>query len=176
MPSSPQTTELPAVSEQTDDALDTPWNVIVYNDPVNLMDYGIQLGRRFRSLKLWMVMRAYGAEGIAERIRFHCDLARDFAGMVHFESGGWEITAPVTMSLVCFRYAPADMGEAEIAQLNAAIMERVNADGRAYLSHTKLNGKYTLRLAIGNIRTDRSHVETAWADLRAAAADITANA
>ncbi len=140
------------------------------SETVNLMDYGMQLGRRFRSLKLWMVMRAYGAEGIAERIRFHCDLARDFAGMVHFESGGWELTAPVTMSLVCFRYAPAGMSEAEIARVNAAIMERVNADGRAYLSHTKLNGKYTLRLAIGNIRTDRSHVETAWADLLAAAA------
>jgi aromatic-L-amino-acid decarboxylase len=117
-----------------------------------------------------MVMRAYGAEGIAERIRFHCDLARDFAGMVHFEGGGWELMAPVTMSLVCFRYAPAGMSEPDIARINAAMMERVNADGRAYLSHTKLNGKYTLRLAIGNIRTDRSHVETAWAELRAAAA------
>jgi aromatic-L-amino-acid decarboxylase len=119
-----------------------------------------------------MVMRAYGAEGIAERIRFHCELARDFAGMVHFESGGWELTAPVTMSLVCFRYAPAGMSEADIARVNAAIMEQVNAAGVAYLSHTKLNGKYTLRLAIGNIRTDRSHVEAAWAALRSAAAVI----
>jgi aromatic-L-amino-acid decarboxylase len=74
------------------------------------------------------------------------------------------------MSLVCFRYAPAGMREPDIARVNAAIMEHVNAAGRAYLSHTKLNGQYTLRLAIGNIRTDRSHVDTAWADLRAAAA------
>jgi len=144
------------------------------DDAVNLMDYGLQLGRRFRALKLWMVLRAYGADGIAERIRFHCELAREFAGMVHFESGGWELTAPVTMSLVCFRYAPEGMSEDEIARVNAAIMERVNASGLAYLSHTKLNGRYTLRLAIGNIRTDRSHVELAWRELRTAVATVQA--
>jgi aromatic-L-amino-acid decarboxylase len=137
---------------------------------VNLMDYGIQLGRRFRALKLWMVLRAYGAEGLAERIRFHCELAREFAGMVHFEQGGWELTAPVTLSLVCFRYAPAGRTEEEIATLNASIMERVNAAGAVYLSHTKIAGRYTLRLAIGNIRTDRPHIERAWAALREAAA------
>jgi len=135
------------------------------DDAVNLMDYGIQLGRRFRSLKLWMVLRAYGADGIAARIRLHCELARDFAGMVHYE-GGWELTAPVPLSLVCFRYAPDGASEEQIATINAAIMERVNARGHAYLSHTKLNGKYTLRLAVGNIRTERSHVELAWKELR----------
>lgn len=141
------------------------------DEAVNLMDYGIQLGRRFRSLKLWMVLRAYGAGGLAERIRFHCELARDFAGMVHFE-GGWEITAPVTLSLVCFRHVRSGATEAEIASINAAIMERVNARGRVYLSHTKLEGRYTLRLAIGNIRTERSHVELAWQELRDAAASV----
>ncbi len=146
------------------------------DDVVNLMDYGIQLGRRFRSLKLWMVLRAYGADGIAERIRLHCELARDFAGMVHYE-GGWELTAPVPLSLVCFRCAPAGADEARIAALNAEIMERVNARGLAYLSHTKLNGRYTLRLAIGNIRTAREHVELAWQELRdAAAASLAAEA
>ena len=138
------------------------------DDVVNLMDYGIQLGRRFRSLKLWMVLRAYGADGLAERIRFHCELAREFAGMVHFE-GGWELTAPVPLSLVCFRYAPDGASEEDLARINAAIMERVNAGGTAYLSHTKLNGKYTLRLAIGNIRTDRVHIESVWRELRKAA-------
>ncbi len=138
------------------------------DDVVNLMDYGIQLGRRFRSLKLWMVLRAYGADGLAERIRFHCELAREFAGMVHFE-GGWELTAPVPLSLVCFRYAPDGVSEEDLARINAAIMERVNAGGTAYLSHTKLNGKYTLRLAIGNIRTDRVHIESVWRELRKAA-------
>jgi len=138
------------------------------DDVVNLMDYGIQLGRRFRSLKLWMVLRAYGAEGIAERIRLHCELARDFAGMVHYE-GDWELTAPVPLSLVCFRYAPPGADEPRIASLNADIMERVNARGHTYLSHTKLNGRYTLRLAVGNIRTAREHIELAWQELRDAA-------
>jgi aromatic-L-amino-acid decarboxylase len=141
------------------------------DDRTNLMDYGIQLGRRFRALKLWMVLRAFGAEGLAERIRHHCELAREFAGMVHYE-GGWELTAPVLLSLVCFRYAPAGASEAEIARLNAAIMERVNAGGRAYLSHTKLGERYTLRLAIGNIRTDRAQIERTWQALRDAAAIV----
>lgn len=141
------------------------------DETVNLMDYGIQLGRRFRSLKLWMVMRAYGRDGLAERIRHHCELAREFAGMVHFE-GGWELMAPVTLSLVCFRRVPDGADEAAIAELNAAIMERVNARGQVYLSHTKLDGRYTLRLAIGNIRTARAHVALAWSELRAAASSI----
>lgn len=135
---------------------------------VNLMDYGIQLGRRFRSLKLWMVMRAFGSEGLAERIRHHCELAREFAGMVHYE-GGWELCAPVPLSLVCFRYAPHGMHEDDIAPVNAAIMERVNNGGKAYLSHTRVAGKYMLRLAIGNIRTGREHIVSVWRELRAAA-------
>ena len=133
---------------------------------VNLMDYGVQLGRRFRSLKLWMVLRAYGAEGMAERIRFHCDLAREFAGMVHFEANGWELTAPVMFSLVCFRHVPPGADEAAIAAHNAAILEQVNAQGDSYLSHTKVDGRYMLRLAIGNIRTDRPHIDAAWRALR----------
>ena len=141
------------------------------DETINLMDYGIQLGRRFRALKLWMVLRAFGREGLAERIRQHCELAREFAGMVHFE-GGWELTAPVTLSLVCFRLVPPGAGEDTIARVNAAIMERVNARGHAYLSHTRVAGRYTLRLAIGNIRTDRSHVDVAWRELREAAAAV----
>jgi aromatic-L-amino-acid decarboxylase len=112
---------------------------------------------------------------LAERIRFHCELAREFAGMVHFE-GGWELTAPVTLSLVCFRRVPPGADEVAIAALNAQIMERVNARGAVYLSHTKLGEQYTLRLAIGNIRTDRQHIELAWHELRAAAAALEAGA
>lgn len=89
--------------------------------------------------------------------------------MVHFE-GGWELTAPVTLSLVCFRRVQPGADETAIAAHNAAIMERVNARGQVYLSHTKLEGRYTLRLAIGNIRTDREHIELAWRELREAAA------
>lgn len=139
------------------------------SDVVNLMDYGIQLGRRLRALKLWMVIRAFGHTGLAERIRHHCELAREFAGMVHFE-GGWELMAPVTLSVVCFRFAPPGADEARLAAINADIMELVNAGGNAFLSHTRLNGRYTLRLAVGNIRTDRDAVATAWNELRDAAA------
>ena len=138
------------------------------SEVVNLMDYGVQLGRRFRALKLWMVIRAFGEEGLASRIRHHCELARELAGWVRDEAG-WELMAPVPFSLVCFRYAPSGTSEAEREALNARILERVNTSGRVFLSHTKLNGIYTLRLAIGNIRTERRHVADAWALLREAA-------
>jgi aromatic-L-amino-acid decarboxylase len=139
------------------------------DDVVNLMDYGVQLGRRFRALKLWMVMRAFGAEGLAERVRYHVQLAQAFAGWVRAEPD-WEVVAPHPMSLVCFRHAPPGTTEAERETVNARILDAVNAGGEAYLSHTKLDGRYVLRLAIGNIRTERRHVERAWALLRAAAA------
>lgn len=127
----------------------------------NLMDYGVQLGRRFRSLKLWMILRAFGAEELAERIRAHCALAREFASWVA-DADGWEVVAPVPFSLVCFRFAPRGSAEAELERLNATILERVNASGEAFLSHTKLDGRYVLRLAIGNLRTERRHVARAW--------------
>ncbi len=139
------------------------------SDVVNLMDYGVQLGRRFRALKLWMVVRAFGAEGLAARLRQQMVMAREFAEWVD-ATPDWERVAPVPFSLVCFRYAPAGTSEAEREALNAAILERVNASGRAYLSHTKLNGRYVLRLAIGNMRTEPRHVSDAWRLLREAAA------
>jgi aromatic-L-amino-acid/L-tryptophan decarboxylase len=139
------------------------------DDVVNLMDYGVQLGRRFRALKLWMVIRAFGAEGLAARLEHHCALAAGFAGRVEREAD-WEVAAPVSFSLVCFRFAPAGVSEAERDRRNEAILHRVNASGEAYLSHTKLNGRYVLRLAIGNIRTDERHVARAWELLREAAA------
>lgn len=131
----------------------------------NLMDYGVQLGRRFRALKLWMVLRAFGTEGMAARIRAHCELAREFAQWVE-GTADWEVTAPVPFSLVCFRYAPRDHDEAALARLNAAIMEAVNATGEAFLSHTRLGDRFVLRLAIGNLRTERRHVARAWELLR----------
>jgi len=133
------------------------------------MDYGVQLGRRFRALKLWMVIRAFGASGLAERIRHHCALAREFAYHVD-ETEGWALCAPVPFSLVCFRYAPDASSEEERNALNARILARVNESGEAYLSHTKLGSCYVLRLAVGNVRTEWKHVERAWELLRAAAA------
>jgi len=138
------------------------------SEVVNLMDYGVQLGRRFRALKLWMVIRAFGAEGLAARLRQQMEMARELAAWIDAETD-WERVAPVPFSLVCFRYAPSGVSEADRDVLNAAILERVNASGTAYLSHTKLGGRYVLRLAIGNLRTEPRHVENAWRLLREAA-------
>ena len=140
------------------------------DDVINLMDYGVQLGRRFRSLKLWMVIRAFGAEGLASRVRAHCELAREFASWVTAQPS-WRVVAPVPLSLVCFRHAPAGVSDVEADARNERILQRVNASGRVFLSHTKLDGRYVLRLAIGNIRTERRHVEEAWTLLRQAAAE-----
>jgi aromatic-L-amino-acid decarboxylase len=133
----------------------------------NQMDYGIQLGRRFRSLKLWMVMRYFGHEGLAARIREHCRLAQVFAALVK-EAGRWELLAPVPFSTVCFRACPPVQGETEEARaarldaLNEELMNAVNATGEAFLSHTKLNGVLSLRLAVGNIRTTEAHIRRTW--------------
>ena len=138
------------------------------SEVVNLMDYGVQLGRRFRALKLWMVIRAFGADGLAARLRQQMEMARELAGWIDAEPE-WERVAPVPFSLVCFRYAPSGVTDTERDVLNAAILERVNASGTAYLSHTKLHGRFVLRLAIGNLRTEPRHVENAWRLLREAA-------
>ena len=152
----------------------TPHPTTPFPIPVNYMDYGVQLGRRFRALKLWMVIRAFGVEGLAARIREHCALARKFASWVE-EARDWKVVAPVPFSLVCFRCAPDGMSDAESDALNERILDRVNASGEAYLSHTKLGGRFTLRMAIGNLRTERRHVERAWALLREAAAEASSN-
>jgi aromatic-L-amino-acid decarboxylase len=140
---------------------------------VDFMNYGVQLGRRFRALKLWMVIRGFGTAGLAARIRAHCALAREFADWVRSDSE-WEVLAPVPFSLVCFRYAPAGVHEEVLNDWNARILARVNAGGEVFLSHTKLDGRYVLRLAVGNIRTEEKHVRRAWELLRDAAPAIAA--
>lgn len=135
----------------------------------NLMDTGIQLGRRFRALKLWMVLRYFGAEGIRARLLAHVDLARRFAAWVD-AAAGWERLAPVPFSVVCFRHRPDGVAdEAALERHNAAILDEVNASGEAFLSHTKLDGRYVLRLAVGNLRTEARHVRRAWELLQEAA-------
>ena len=129
-------------------------------DVTNLMDYGPALGRRFRALKLWAVMRSYGREGLQALIREHVRLAQLFATWVEAEPG-WEIAAPHPFSVVCFRREGTD-------DENEALMERVNATGEAYLSHTKLDERFVLRLAIGNARTTEADVERAWELLKTA--------
>ena len=135
---------------------------------LSLSDYSFQLGRRFRSLKLWFVMRAFGLSGLADRLRFHCALARRLEGWVR-EERGWEVVAPVEMSVVCFRHLPGGLtDEGALARHNAAILDRVNASGRVFLSHTRLGERHVLRVAIGNLRTEESHVAEAWRLLREA--------
>src|ERR1041385_947526 len=130
-------------------------------------DYGVQLGRRFRALKLWMIIRYFGHEGLAARIREHCRLARLFVSWVE-GSTDWELMAPAPFALVCFRARNAVDGESEntrtrrLNDLNEAVMHGVNATGKAFLSHTKLNDQLTLRLSIGNIRTTERHLEQVW--------------
>ncbi len=125
----------------------------------NQMDYGIQLGRRFRSLKLWFVMRYFGQEGLQNRIREHIRLANLFASWVE-ESEDFELMADVTFALVCFRACPK--GVDDLDELNEKIMNSINASGEAYLSHTKLNGKFTLRLSVGSIRVEERHLRKVW--------------
>ena len=137
---------------------------------LSLSDYSFQLGRRFRALKLWFVMRAFGTEGLAARIRQHCTLAQTFAEWVR-ATPTWEVLAPVPMSVVCFRHRPTDMtDEAALERHNAGILERVNASGRVFLSHTKLGARYVLRVAVGNLRTQEAHLAEAWRLLGEAAA------
>jgi aromatic-L-amino-acid decarboxylase len=124
----------------------------------NISEYGPALGRRFRSLKLWAVLRCYGAEGLRARVREAIRLAELFEGWVRDEPG-WALCAPRRFSLVCFRRDGTD-------EENAAILERVNASGEIFISHTKLDGRYVLRLAIGNDRTTEDDVRRAWDVLR----------
>ena len=135
------------------------------SDAINYMDYGLQLGRRFRALKLWFVLRHFGAEGIRQRLRDHIALAQEFATWFRAEPD-WEVLAPHPLSVVCFRYAPPGRDEAALESLNASIMHAVNATGEVFISHTKINGRYAIRLAIGNLRTQRSDVEHAWRILK----------
>lgn len=136
------------------------------NTVANLMDTGIQLGRRFRALKLWMVLRHFGAEGMRQRLAEHIRLAQLFAGWVD-ASAEFERMAPAPLSVVCFRARGSD-------ELNERLLERANGSGEVFLSHTRLHGRYTLRLAVGNLHTQERHVARAWALVREAAAALRA--
>lgn len=125
----------------------------------NGMDYGIQLGRRFRALKLWFVIRYFGRDGLIARIREHCRFAAMFASWVS-ESEDFEIMAPVPFALVCFRSIPSGVDDLDAFNLN--VMNDINATGEAYLSHTKLNGKVALRLSVGSIRVEERHLRKVW--------------
>ena len=131
---------------------------------VNFRDWGIPLGRRFRALKLWFVLRSYGAEAIREMIRGHIALGKELAGWVEAEPE-FELLAPAPLALVCLRHVPPALrsDEPALAKHNAALLARVNASGKVHLTHTTLAGKYAIRVAIGAFRTERRHVEEVWA-------------
>lgn len=130
-------------------------------EAVNLMDYGFQLGRRFRAIKLWWVIRSFGVEGIRARLREHLRLAALLASWIE-AAPGFELMAPVPFSTVCFRARETGWSDEEADAVNARIIERVNRDGRVFISHTRVAGRYTMRVAIGNLRTDEPHVRLAW--------------
>jgi aromatic-L-amino-acid/L-tryptophan decarboxylase len=132
----------------------TPEYLQADEEAFSLADYGPPLGRRFRSLKLWAVLRCYGAEGLRAIVREHIRLAELFAGWVE-ESGDWELVAPQRFSLVVFRRNGRD-------EENAELLKRVNDSGEIFITHTKLDGRYVLRLAIGNARTTEADVRRAW--------------
>ncbi|MFQ5603584.1 MAG: pyridoxal phosphate-dependent decarboxylase family protein [bacterium] len=127
-------------------------------DVQNYMDYGVQLGRRFRALKLWFVLRYFGVEGIVRRIRHHIEMAREFADWVDAHAE-FERMAPTPFSTVCFRAHPKNLHqEVELQSLNERLITAINETRKVFLSHTKLNEKFVLRLAIGNLRTTRAHL------------------
>jgi len=135
----------------------------------NLMDYGVSLGRRFRALKLWMVIRSFGRQGLAARIRSHVHLASQFRSWIENDRR-FEVAAPSPLSVVCFLARFPGAPEGEVDRRNGALMDAVNATGEAYLSQTRLRGRTVLRLAVGNIRTEERHVRRAY-DLLCAEAD-----
>jgi aromatic-L-amino-acid decarboxylase len=128
---------------------------------VNYRDWGIQLGRRFRALKLWFVIRNYGVEGLRAVVRKHVALAHELAGWIE-NTPDFELMAPVPFGLVCLRYRPEGMPDYRVDDLNRRLLARVNASRRVHLTHTQLGGRYVIRMAIGQRETEREHVEEAW--------------
>lgn len=133
---------------------------------IDYRDWHVQLGRRFRALKLWFVIRHYGVEGLRHHIRRHVELAQEFAGWVRAEPD-FELAAPAPLNLVCFRHRAGD-------DFNQRLLERLNAGGALYLTHTKLAGRYTLRFCVGQTHTEAPHVAQAWQRIRATATELAA--
>jgi aromatic-L-amino-acid decarboxylase len=145
-------------------------------------EYTPQLGRRFRALKLWIQLRWFGLDGLRRRIERHLELAQDLAGKVAAEPD-WELLAPVPFSTVCLRWRPGELGgraddpevAAHLDTANATILDAVNRTGEVFLSHTRLAGRFTIRVSVGNLRTEARHVDRAWELLRAAAVERVAS-
>ncbi len=136
-------------------------------------DWGVPLGRRFRALKLWSVIRSYGVEGLREKIRYHISIAARLADHIS-EEPDFEILAPVTINVVCFRYKPAGADETTLNMLNEKLNHLLNDTGKIYLSHTVVNGKFTLRMVTGQTNVTLEHVEKAWVLIKEKAGNLMA--
>jgi aromatic-L-amino-acid decarboxylase len=134
-------------------------------------DWGVPLGRRFRALKLWSVIRSYGTEGLREKVRYHISIASQLSHMISKEAD-FEILAPVVISVVCFRFKPSGYNEEQTNGLNERLNHLLNDSGKIYLSHTVLNGKYTLRMVTAQTNVTLEHVEKAWALIIKTARDL----
>jgi len=147
----------------------------------NYMDYGIQLGRRFRALKAWVIWRSLGRDGIVARLREQIRLANLLADWIN-KDDRFELAAPVSMGVVCFRFvagiddagpgSPTPATADKVDQSNSDIVERINASGRAYLTQTKLCGQTVMRIGLGNILTTEEHLRKAWELIREAPDDV----
>ena len=135
---------------------------------IDYRDWHVQLGRRFRALKLWFVIRHYGVEGLRHHIRRHVELAQQFAAWVQ-ASARFELATPAPLNLVCFRHQAGD-------DFNRRLLERLNRSGAVYLSHTVLNGRFTLRLCVGQTNTETQHVAEAWRRIEETARELEATA
>src|SRR5262249_36587 len=135
----------------------------------NYMDYGIQLGRRFRALKAWVIWRSLGRAGIVARLREQTRLAKLFADWIK-EDNRFMLSASVSMGVVCFRFVRSDKNQLD--RLNSDIVERINASGRAYLTQTKLRGRTVMRIGLGNVLTTEEHLRGAWEVIRETAGTL----
>ncbi|MEM7102625.1 MAG: pyridoxal-dependent decarboxylase [Bacteroidota bacterium] len=131
----------------------------------NYNEWGIQLARRFRALKLWFVIRTFGVDGIRQRIEEHLSYAKWLTAEIKAHPQ-FELIVEPLFNLVCFRFNPANMSETALNELNADLIERLNASGKLYMTHTKLGGKYTLRMVIGQTYVQKHHVEEAWETIK----------
>ena len=154
---------LPEYLKTATDSLANGADAVVVN---NYRDWGIPLGRRFRALKLWFVLRNYGLTGLQTKIRNDINLAKWLENEV-LQNNDFELLAPVNLNLVCFRYvgnnnSDKKLSEEELNEINAKILQNLNKEGKIYLTHTKLNGKYTLRMVLGQTNLTHTHVAQAW--------------
>jgi len=125
---------------------------------VDFRDWHVPLGRRFRALKLWLVIRSYGVEALRGMVRHHVELTNKFVAWLRADSR-FEIVAPVSLNLVCFRLKGPD-------SVSEALLQKLNASGKLFVSHTKLNGRFAIRLCIGQTYTDEEHIRTAWQEIQ----------